>query len=377
MPPCEGGYKEFRLGDLFSSTNGDTDIKKEHLNGLGDFVISSGESANGIVGSSDIPAKVFAPNTLTIDMFGNAYFHPYKYKIVTHARIFSLSNLGFSFTTQSGLYFVSTLKFLKHLFSYNNMCSWEKIKDLQISLPVKNSTKEATCDNIDFNFIESRMRELEEERMRELEAYLTAAGFADCSLTPAEEEALRKFSNGEVKLCAHNIIDTFHVANTHNILKSDVVFDSGATPYVTASASNNSIVSRISYKQEMIEQGNSIMIGGKTLVITYQPDAFFSNDSHNLILRPKNIKGENESCELFTVAALYKSLAPKYSWGDSISKQKIQTDKVFLPTNTDNEIDYPFMETYISAIKKQIIQQLKDFITKEHATYLQVIKETE
>lgn len=369
MPPCEGGYKEFKIGDLFDGKYGDTDIQAKHVNGLGVDIISSGTKNNGIIGKTDLPARIFPKNTITIDMFGNCFFQPNQYKLVTHARIFSLNWKNGYMNEYLGLYLSAMFAYLPSIYSYNNMCSWEKIKDSTISLPITPKKE------IDFQFIESRIRELEEERMRELEAYLTAAGFADCSLTPTEEEALRKFSNGEVKLCAHNIIDTFHVANTHNILKSDVVFGSGTTPYVTASASNNSIVSYISYKQELIEPKNSIMIGGKTLVITYQPNEFFSNDSHNLILRPQNIKGQNESCELYAVAALYKSLAPKYSWGDSISKQKIQIDKVFLPTNTNGEIDYDFMETYISAIKKQIIQQLKDFIAKEHTIYQQVINQ--
>lgn len=50
---------------------------------------------------------------------------------------------------------------------------------------------------------------------------------------------------------------------------------SGNIPYVTASEGNNSIVSYVSYDDEMKEEGNSIMIGGKTLVITYQPKDFF------------------------------------------------------------------------------------------------------
>ena len=34
------------------------------------------------------------------------------------------------------------------------------------------------------------------------------------------------------------------------------------------------------YDKNQIEEGNAIMIGGKTMVVTYQADDFFSNDSH-------------------------------------------------------------------------------------------------
>ena len=236
-----------------------------------------------------------------------------------------------------------------------------------IQLPVKANGK------IDLDYIESRIRELEESRIRELEAYLIAAGFEDCALTQSERDALRCIAMGQKRMKKYGIVNEFTVANSHNILKSDVVFGSGRTPYVTASEANNSIVSYISYHQDMIEKGNSIMIGGKTLVITYQPDDFFSNDSHNLVLTINHTEGRTESAQLFMVASLYKSLSPKYSWGDSISKAKIQSDEVFLPVTADDKIDFEFMNTYVNAVKKQCIAALKQEIAREHQAYEQAV----
>ena len=224
------------------------------------------------------------------------------------------------------------------------------------------------------DFIESRIRELEESRIRELEAYLIAAGFEDCALTQSERDALCCIAEGKKQMKKYKIVEKFIVTNSHNILKSDVVFGSGTVPYVTASEGNNSVVSYISHKPEMMEKGNSIMIGGKTLVITYQPKDFFSNDSHNLVLTIKNDKGRTESAQLFMVATLIKNLGPKYSWGDSISKAKIQNDEVYLPITTNGSIDFDFMNTYISAIKKQCIALLKAEIDREHHAYKQAIE---
>lgn len=315
-------------------------------------------------------AKIFPSNTITIDFFGNAYYRPFEYKMATHNHVFSLSGEVIK-NEQIGLYLVAQMSFLTKMYSFNEMGTWSKIKEQSILLPVE------TTGEIDFDYIESRIRELEESRIRELEAYLIAAGFEDCVLTQSERNALRCIAAGQKKMRIFRIIDEFTVANSHNILKSDVVFGSGSTPYVTASEGNNSIVSYISYKHDMIEEGNSIMIGGKTLVITYQPDDFFSNDSHNLVLTINHELGRTESAQLFMVAALYKSLSPKYSWGDSISKAKIQSDEVFLPVNADGTIDFNFMDTYISAIKKQCIAALKQEISQEHKAYEQAINHQE
>ena len=266
------------------------------------------------------------------------------------------------------LYFLAPL--IKKGKSYGYSYKWtkEKMEADEIYLPIRNNK------TIDFVFIEERVRELEEERVRELEAYLHEAGFEDCTLSKEEEEALSIVKFGKKHMRMFSVTEKFNVANSHNILKSNVVFESGTMPYVTACEGNNSIVSYISYKQEMKEQGNSIMIGGKTLVITYQPRDFFSNDSHNLVLTINDEAGRNESAQLYMVAALYKTLGPKYSWGDSISKAKIKNDVVYLPIITDNEeIDYAFMSVYINAIKKQCVAAIKQEIERERSAYGKVI----
>ena len=132
-------WKEFRLDELFSAESGDFDIKKEHINGLGVDVVTAGETENGILGKSDIIAKVFDGNTITIDMFGKCTYRPDCYKMVTHARVFSLKCLFDDFDEKSGLYVTTILQKLVSGFSYSNMCSWNKIKNLSIKLPVKES----------------------------------------------------------------------------------------------------------------------------------------------------------------------------------------------------------------------------------------------
>lgn len=371
-PTSEGGYKLFPLEKLFQSANGNFDIQKKHLNGKGCNVISAGESSNGIVGKTDVNARVFPGNTITIDMFGNPYYQKDSYKLVTHARVFSLSPInGMRLSERIGIYVLAQILYFKRLFSYNNMCSWEKVRRLNIELPLNAHKK------IDFNFIESRVRELEEERVRELEAYLTASNFSDCSLTLAEKDALSRVQRGSLTSKKIKIVDFFKVSNSHNILKSDVVFGSGKTPYVTASEGNNSIVSYVDYKDELKEEGNTIMIGGKTLVVTYQPDAYFSNDSHNLVLSVREENARNENIQLYLVSALYKALKPKYHWGDSISKAKIQNDTFVLPVQSDGSIDYDFIENYINAVKKQTVARLKEFIEREHSAYMQVVEGSE
>lgn len=112
----------------------------------------------------------------------------------------------------------------------------------------------------------------------------------------------------------------------------------------------------------MIEEGNCIFIGGKTFVVTYQEIGFFSNDSHNLALYLKDSKKRNKSSQLFIAACIYKSLAHKYSWGNSISNKKIQHDTILLPQTPSGEIDFAFMESFLRELEESRLRELETYL---------------
>ena len=67
----------------------------------------------------------------------------------------------------------------------------------------------------------------------------------------------------------------------------------------------------------------------------------------------------------FMVSALQKSLRQKYSWGDSISKKKIQNDIVKLPATPDGTPDFEYMEKYIRVIEKLTIKGVVEWKKKK------------
>ncbi|WRD02678.1 restriction endonuclease subunit S [Helicobacter pylori] len=361
-------WGEFRLGDLFEASNGDFDIQKRHINHKGEFVITAGLSNNGVLGQSDIKAKVFESHTITIDMFGCAFYRSFPYKMVTHARVFSLKS-KFEINHKIGL-FLSTLFFgYPKKFGYENMCSWAKIKNDKVILPLKPTAKTQTLEDIDFHFMEKFIAELEQCRLAELQAYLKATGLENTTLSSDEENALNVFNNsggGGNTPCgltwqSFKIVDIFEVKNTRNILARDVVKDSGTTPYLCASKENNAVNSYINYNADFLDKGNCIFIGGKTFVVTYQQKDFYSNDSHNLALYLKDTHSKTKLNQLFIITCIYKALNNKYSWGDSISNTKIQNDSILLPTNPHGKIDFDFMHTLINALMKQTIQGVAQY----------------
>ncbi|GAA7444502.1 restriction endonuclease subunit S [Helicobacter pylori] len=380
-------WGEFKLGDLFEAGNGDFDIQKRHINHKGESVITAGLSNNGVLGQSDIKAKVFESHTITLDMFGCAFYRSFPYKMVTHARVFSLKP-KFEINHKIGL-FLSTLFFgYPKKFGYENMCSWAKIKNDKVILPLKPTANTQTLEDIDFPFMEKfiaeleqcRLAELEQCRLAELEAYLKAAGLENTTLSSGEENALNVFNNsmgGNTGLMwqSFKIVDIFEVKNTRNILARDVVKDSGTTPYLCASKENNAVNSYINYNADFLDKGNCIFIGGKTFVVTYQQKDFYSNDSHNLALYLKDTHSKTKLNQLFIITCIYKALNNKYSWGDSISNTKIQNDSILLPTNQHGKIDFPFMRTLINALMKQTIQGVAEYCSAKIQATKEVISQ--
>ncbi|TWS95660.1 restriction endonuclease subunit S [Streptococcus sp. sy018] len=181
-----GEWKEVALEKLFRASNGDFDIKKEHLSEIGHYVVTAGETNAGVAGKTTVTAKVFSQNTITIDMFGTPFYRNFEYKMVTHARVFSLKAKE-EFSKEVMMYLSVSLQFLKKMFGYENMCSWIKIKELNIKLPYIHT-------KIAKGYMESYIKTLEAERIETLEAYLTVTGLKDYHLTEKDKETLDKFA---------------------------------------------------------------------------------------------------------------------------------------------------------------------------------------
>lgn len=241
--------------------------------------------------------------------------------------------------------------------------------DAYIQLPTKDG-------KIDFEFMDACIRELEEERIRELSAYLTVSGLDNYELSSEEKEALEN-----LKLLGWEEKDVtgqegvFNVKNTKNILSNDIKPNSGNTPYLCASADNNSVSSYIKYKEELKDKGNCIFIGGKTFVVSYQGVDFFSNDSHNLALYLKDEDKADTINQLFMATCIRKSLSYKYNWGNSISNKKIQNDKIMLPIK-DGKIDFEFMELLISAVQKLVIKDVVLYADEKIQSTKKIVKES-
>ncbi len=382
-------WGEFKLGDLFEASNGDFDIQKRHINHKGEFVITAGLSNNGILGQSDIKAKVFESHSITIDMFGCAFYRSFPYKMVTHARVFSLKP-KFEINHKIGL-FLSTLFFdYPKKFGYENMCSWAKIKNDKVILPLKPTAKTQTLDDIDFNFMEKFIAELEQCRLVELEAYLKATGLSNTTLSNDEENALNVFngknSGGGGNTPCGLTWQSFKLGDLFEVLPYKKRFDANKVniyasktkdtyPYVVRTSLSNGIRGYLKENTNFLNAGNTISFGQDTATMFYQEKPYFTGDKIK-ILRCKN-PNFNKINALFFITSLTKAFR-NFSWGSaSFSVSIIENQNISLPTNQHGEIDFHFMCTLINALMKQTIQGVVQYSSaKIQATKEAISQET-
>ena len=155
------------------------------------------------------------------------------------------------------------------------------------------------------------------------------------------------------------LTDIFRMSNTKSIVQKDIAPDSGEIPYVTAQAGNNGVMTYVECPDEWLDDGDCIMIGGKTLTFSYQAKPFCSNDSHNIALYLKDKVNASEIRYLFLIAVLRGTLYQKYSWGDSVSMKRIKDDTFMLPVDASGEPDWAYMDEYMSEVMQEAEKSLE------------------
>ena len=239
----------------------------------------------------------------------------------------------------------------------------ETFNNLQIQLPLKENALAFSnpCDNIkniDFDFMESfireleeeRIRELEEERIRELNAYLLATGLKDYTLTPEEENALEaiktvQWGEFEFKQIFNNI------KQGRRLKKEDQ--KEGTIPFVMSGTTNTGVVGYISNPVASFPSNSiTVDIFGNTF---YRKFDFGAGDDTGVYWNDKENYSKDEM--LFFTAAMGKSLFGKFDYGNKLRSSQSFDIKMQLPTR-NNKPDYATMETFIKAVEKLVIKDV-------------------
>ena len=321
-------------------------------------VYSSDSMNNGIVGYTHYKADfivnddnpiyiIFGDHTRSFNIATKSFCVMDNVKVLSITEVISIKVL--LFLVSSWKKCIPNLGYSRH---------WSLAKNALFSLPITQNNK------IDFDFIETFITELEEERISQLYVYLEASGLKDYTLTDEEQKVLNDFEKGKIKFKEFNINTQFNVDSYKKRFDANKVkvLDNGKFPYIVRQGSHNGQKGYINEDIQYLNDGNTISFGQDTATMFYQENPYFTGDKIK-ILKPKNSQF-NKKNALFFISTMRKSFSP-FSWGGSSFNVDIINSQPMNLAVTNNQPDYILMETLISAIQKQIIKDIVLYTDKK------------
>ena len=245
-------------------------------------------------------------------------------------------------------------------YAWTNKAGWERIKNDTISLPV------TSTGEIDFDFMESFIRELEEERIRELTAYLTVSGLDNCELSSFEKRALEDFR--QLKWNKFNLMTLFGKATRGKRLKSDDRIP-GTLPFVTAGEAEEGVSAFIGNEVEVfLENTTTIDMFGSAKYRSYA----YGADDHVAVVHTEELP---KHAAIFVTTACHKAAhTGKFDYSNNFYAKDADALDVMLPVTSDGTPDYAMMGTLIRAVQKLVVQGVSEYAARRIAAAKESVK---
>ena len=230
-----------------------------------------------------------------------------------------------------------------------------------IKVPITNDGE------IDFEFIDSFVAELEAQRVAELEAYLQVTGLKDYELTEEEENALNNLTNKKIDWGKISYKDVFNNIQQGRRLKKDDQLI-GNIPFVMAGITNTGVVGYISNPVASFPKNSiTIDIFGNTFYRNYP---FGAGDDTGVYWSSNTQYTENQM--LFFSTSMNKSIKGLFSYGNKLRSSQSLNLIMNIPI-LNNNIDFDYMDTLISAIKKLVIKDVVKYADNKISATRKVI----
>lgn len=315
-------------------------------NNIGDLPATTAVLSNNQIGkyisreNATILKNVFSA---TANGFGRVFYQPYEFTILQDSYAFKFKNNDIDISKIHS-FIVGILNKIYQKYNWGNKSGWAKIKQEKISLPVKKDRE------IDFAFME--------DFISQLEAYLLVTGLKNYTLTPAEEQALTDFQNGNIKWGEFNLEKLYGKSTRGKRLKSADRIN-GDLPFVTAGEAETGISAFIGNDVEIFAANTTtIDMFGSAKYRNYE----YGGDDHIAVVHTEKI---NKYAAIFVTTAIHKSsYTGKFSYSRNFYAKDADELNIYLPVTNDIP-DYPMMETFISAVQKLVIKDVVEYADRK------------
>ena len=364
-------WGEFRLGDLFEIV-GTKSIDSNAVdfvdNGI-NFVGRTFEN-NGIQGY--INRMSFDPNapfTITATVIGNykyVKFQKQPYYCSQNINKLTPKNIISRWNEYIAYYFVTIVQ--QFVSIYDGQQGGYKLDDINnftLNLPIIQS------GDIDYDSIETLMRELEDERISVVSAYLKSVGLDNYILTEFEERSFKTFNTLKWKL--------FRIGNLFNKIKTNKIpykakdlpqspDNEYTLPCLTSSFMNQGL-NYFAPKQGATILKNVISIPSNSDVYR----AYYQSNEFTVLSDAYAVQWKNSNQHLFSSQYLFMVACinkvtdlPLYSYKNKLGGWNVVKNKeILLPVNDSEQPDLLLMGNLITAIQKILIKDVVKYVNKK------------
>ena len=290
---------------------------------------------------------------------GATFFQSQEFTVLQDAYAIEWVNHNVHLTDNQYLFLVSAIsKAIYGNYEWTNKAGWERIKNDFINLPIDKG-------NIDFDFMESFIAELEALRIAELEAYLKVTGLKEYNLTIEEEKSLERFNYINWK--SFNLEKLFGKSTRGRRLKSDDRIP-GDLPFVTAGEADEGVSDFIGNNVVVFnENTTTIDMFGSSKYRNYK----YGGDDHIAVVHTEALE---KYAAIFVTSAIHKSSHNgQFSYDKNFYAKDADVLNIMLPEKS-GEPDYDFMKNLISAIHKLVIKDVVDYADKKISATKLIIK---
>lgn len=252
-------------------------------------------------------------------------------------------------------------------YSRENLATWNnKVENEYIKLPVK----DGTTDQIDFDYMKEYVLSIHEKLFNQIDSFLNKYNLNKLDLTEEEKNVLS---------CKPKF---------HKFVMGDL-FKKLSSPYKGKGRKQDN-VSRIRTKEFSLalinckNGDNGVMYYGRKDDFTvhknvlsiiyngpptegqtyYQEEIGLYTDAYIIDLKEMEIP--NRQVGIYLATAINKSIhnlaKKKYSRGNKATwESKVENDEIYLPVDSNENIDWKYMEHFISALEKQSLKRVLSY----------------
>lgn len=326
-------WKEFFFTDIFKEIKrGKRLTKSNQIDGNTPYVSSTGinNGVDNFIGN-DKKVRKYANNLSLANSgsVGSCFYHKYEYIASDH-----ITALTSEYADEYVYKFMSTIiSRLEEKYSFNREINDKRISREKLFLPIDENGKPH------WKYMSNFVKKLEKENIKKTLNHIYIYIMA--------KKLENKYLLKNVSWKEFFIEDICEIKSGKDIYERERI--EGVTPYVTATANNNGIGYFISNENATLqEKCISVNRNGSVGYSFYHSyPALFGNDTRKLILK------YNDDYVAKFISFMISSQKEKYGYGYKMGTARLKRQKILLPVNEEEVIDYDFMKKYI------ILQEIK------------------